>query len=162
MKSLNEVFNYNSETGILTRKLAAGGLKVGDVAGTKRPNGYIMVSINDKQIRAHRVAWEIYYGEAPNGCIDHINGIRDDNRICNLRVVTVLENNRNLKRNKRNKSGVTGVSWERDRCKWIAYIGINAGKHLKLGRFDDLFNACCARKSAENKYEYHSNHGRVA
>jgi hypothetical protein len=161
MKSLSEVFNYDSETGLLKRKIAAGGLNVGDVAGTKRPNGYVMVSINNKQIRAHRVAWEMYYNEKPNGCIDHINGIRDDNRIVNLRVVSVAENNRNLSINSRNKTGVTGVSWESDRQKWVAFIGVNKGKHLKIGRFDNLLDACCARKSAEIVLGYHTNHGKA-
>ena len=161
MKKLKEVFSYNPDTGRLTRLLSAGGVYIGDVVGCKRPNGYLMVSINSKQRRAHRVAWELYYGEPPNGSIDHINGVRDDNRICNLRVVSIAENNRNMRAGNRNTTGILGVSWERDRSKWLSYIGVNKKRHMKLGRFDDFFEACCVRKSAEIKYNYHENHGRT-
>lgn len=161
MKNLEDVFDYNPITGELTRLISAGGAYVGDVAGCKRPNGYLMVSINGKQRRAHRVAWELYYGKAPIGDIDHINHVKDDNRIINLRVVDALENNRNVKRNKRNVSGVTGVSWESDRKKWLAYIGTGEKSHVKLGRFDSLLDACCARKFAEQQYNYHENHGKL-
>lgn len=160
MKTLKEVFNYNPDTGDLTRLISAGGVYVGDIVGCKRPNGYLMVSINGKQRRAHRVAWELYYGKEPVGSIDHINGVRDDNRIINLRVVTTAENNKNMRMGRRNKTGVVGVSWESDRSKWIAYIGVNKKIHLKLGRFASLLDACCARKSAEIKYGFHANHGR--
>lgn len=159
MKKLNEVFTYDPITGDLTRIFSAGGVYVGDVVGCKRPNGYLMVSINGKQKRAHRVAWELYYGEPPSGDIDHINHVRDDNRICNLRVVTSSENNKNLRRRKNNTTGISGVSWESDRNKWLSFIGVNKKRHLKLGRFSSFFEACCARKSAEVKYEYHKNHG---
>ena len=160
MKALDEVFKYNHKTGLLTRLVSAGGVFVGDVVGCKRPDGYLMVSINGKQQRAHRVAWELYYGSPPARCIDHINGIRDDNRIINLRVVSVAENNKNTRKRKQNTSGVTGVSWESDRSKWLAYIGVNKKRHVKLGRFDSLLDACCSRKSAEITHGYHANHGK--
>lgn len=159
MKELKDVFSYNPLTGDLTRLISAGGVYVGDVVGCKRPNGYLMVSINGKQRRAHRVAWELYYGKEPIGDIDHINHIRDDNRIINLRVVTKAENNKNMKMNSNNKTGISGVSWESDRGKWLSYIGANKKRHVKLGRFDNLLDACCSRKSAEIDYGYHTNHG---
>jgi len=162
MKKLQDVFSYNPDTGEITRLISAGGVHVGDIVGCKRPNGYLVVSINGKQRRSHRVAWELYYGESPSGDIDHINGIRNDNRICNLRIASILENNRNVRMSNRNKSGITGVTWESDRGKWLSYIGVNNKRHLKLGRFDNLLDACCARKSAEIEYNYHENHGRKA
>lgn len=159
MKELKDVFKYDPQTGDLTRLFSAGGSYAGDVVGCKRPDGYLLASINGKQRRAHRVAWELYYGEPPSGDIDHINHVKDDNRICNLRVVSKAENNKNIRKSKRNTAGLTGVSWEKDRNKWVSFIGVNKKRSIKLGRFDSFFDACCSRKSAEIYYGYHENHG---
>ena len=75
--------------------------------------------------------------------------------------IPITENNKNMIRRKSNGTGISGVSWEPDRGKWVSYIGVNKKRHLKLGRFTSFFDACCARKSAELKYDYHENHGRT-
>lgn len=108
---------------------------------------------------AHRVAWAIHYGKWPDGEIDHINGDTSDNRICNLRDVSHHENMMNKRTTKRNKSGINGVSWIKDRKKWYASIRYN-GKTISLGKYDDKFEAARARKAAELKLGFHSNHGR--
>jgi hypothetical protein len=97
-------------------------------------------------------------GVLPDSQVDHINGDRSDNRFCNLRVVTLQENRKNMRMCKRNTSGVTGVCWENDRKKWKADIKIN-DKTVKLGRFDTIIDAVSARISANKLYGFHINHG---
>lgn len=83
--------------------------------------------------------------------VDHINHNTMDNRKENLRICTVAENNKNKSIYKRNKSGVTGVSWNKARNKWYATIGVN-GKLINLGRYTNKEDAIKARREAEIKY----------
>ena len=70
--------------------------KFGNVIGTKKLNGYITVTLNGKQLLAHRIVWKAFNGEIPEGMeVDHINTIRDDNRLENLRLTTPKENRNN-------------------------------------------------------------------
>ena len=108
---LREVLDYGPDTGVFTWKIRTNSrVKVGDVAGALRPDGYIQISIDGRLHRAHRLAWLYVTGESPPDQIDHINGVRDDNRIANLRLATSAENKQNLRRAKsRNKTGFLGV-----------------------------------------------------
>jgi hypothetical protein len=124
----------------------------GTEASYDRATGYRGAFVFRKSFSAHRLAWAIHYNEWPTGDLDHINGVRDDNRIANLRVVTRTENARNAKRRCTNKSGVTGVIWYRG--KWRAYIVTH------LGLFDTLEEAAAARKAEERRLGFHENHGR--
>lgn len=83
--------------------------------------------------------------------VDHINGIKHDNRKNNLRVVTRSQNNMNRSISSNNKSGCTGVFWLENRNKWWAYIGINH-KNINLGYYSNYEDAVKARKNAEEKY----------
>lgn len=127
----------------------------------QHPSGYRYGGALGKMLKAHRVAWLLHYGDWPSGHIDHINGVRSDNRLINLRDVTRSENQRNIRRSRANKSGVVGVCWEGRKSKWLSRISVS-GKTLHLGLFDDFQAAVDARKAAELKYEYHPNHGRAA
>jgi hypothetical protein len=86
--------------------------------------------------------------------IDHISRIQLDNRRSNLRPATRQEQNRNQGKSKNNKSGVKGVSWNKNTNRWRATIRIN-GRQLHLGLFDDLENAARAREAAELKHFKH-------
>jgi hypothetical protein len=97
------------------------------------------------------------YGDEPQD-IDHINGNRRDNRIANLRAVDRRENMRNARLRSNNTSGIVGVTFSRDRKKWVAQI--NDGKVRSLGRFDKFEDAVEARKAAERRAGFHPNHGR--
>lgn len=121
--------------------------------------GYHRSTIFNLNVYAHRVAWAMHHGEWPSGCIDHINGVRTDNRIENMRDVERIQNHMNMTRSRRNKSGVTGVFWYSRAKVWHAYISDN-GKRVHLGSFSDKSDAIAARKAAEVKYGYHPNHGR--
>jgi len=111
---------------------------------------------------AHRLAWLYTYGSFPNGDIDHINGNGLDNRIANLRDVTRSVNLSNAKKRVDNTTGITGVVKAHTKGKWQAQIGLIAttGKFKYLGTFDEIWDAICARKSADNAYGFNKNHGR--
>ena len=93
--------------------------------------------------------------------IDHINGVRDDNRIENLRLVDNVQNNRNTVLSKKNKTGVSGMWYNKKRNKYEVTVGGVSDRHGQRKRFSDFFEACCYRKSIENTLGYHPNHGRI-
>ena len=127
---------------------------------TSGARGYLQGCVFGVMIYAHRAAWAFHYGEWPSGPIDHINGVRTDNRIENLRVVNNKGNSRNRAISSRNTSGVMGVTWDARKSKWMAKIGVN-GKEIFLGLFDQKSDAAKARKAADLKYNFHPNHGRA-
>ena len=121
---------------------------------------YYAKTAGGKHEYTHHAVWREANGPIPEGMmIDHINGDTHDNRLENLRVVTRQENMMNVKLRTDNTSGVVGVSYDKSRDKWMVY----ASKHSQrthLGRYDDWFEAVCARMSANNRYGFHENHGR--
>lgn len=109
--------------------------------------GYRFGKLLGSVVTAHRVIWAMQTGAWPTAEIDHINGVRTDNRWKNLREVTTQMNARN-RGIIRAKSGVRGVHWREDMQRWTAYITINY-KTAYLGSFADIDEAIAARKSAE-------------
>lgn len=120
--------------------------------------GYKQGSVQNRKMSAHRVAFAIYYGRWPIGELDHINGIRYDNRITNLREVTRQENARNLSLRSDNKSGHIGVAQKIDGS-WQAYITVDK-KMIHLGFHKTKDEAIEARMKASKKFCFHENHGR--
>lgn len=131
------------------------GLEAFTVIGKR---GYHVGTINYKPHYKHRVLWAMHYGEWPSGCIDHINGVKTDNRIENLRDVSHAENMRNLSMSKANKTGVTGVWFDAARNKYQAYITHNK-KRVRLGRFDTLEEAAEARREIQSTLLFSQRHG---
>lgn len=126
-------------------------------------SGHVFVKIFGQQYYAHRVAWAIYHRRQPIGQIDHIDGDPTNNRIDNLRCVSLHENQRNKARPSNNKSGVVGVSWHKQNSYWAAQISYRIqGKIVRefLGGFHSLEDAAAARKDAEKRLGFHENHGR--
>lgn len=130
----------------------------GKAAGGLNHYGYVAVRVLGSLIGAHRVAWAIHHGQWATHQIDHINGIKDDNRICNLRDVTGAKNRRGQVKRSNNTSGVTGVFWDRQRGKWRAEIGCH-GKNIIIGRYDDIGAATEARKRANKVFDFAECHG---
>ncbi|AFM54889.1 HNH endonuclease [Marinomonas phage P12026] len=133
------------------------------VAGSvDKASGYRTITITIKglsyRFREHRLAWAFYYGELPKMDIDHIDHNKTNNKRENLRLVTPLENNRNVKLRVDNKSGVCGVSFSKLRNKWVAQIRV-FGKNKNLGWFSNIEEAKIARARAEKEYNFHENHG---
>lgn len=134
--------------------------KSGEIAGTAHSLGYIQIAFEGNLYMAHRIVWEIHNGAIPSGyIIDHDDRMRNNNKISNLRLVTYQGNQRNRGKGKNNTSGITGVSWEKAKNKWKAFIGIN-GKTINLGCFVDMQAAIDLRHQAEYDYGFHPNHGR--
>lgn len=122
-------------------------------------HGYRHGRIFGVAYQAHRVAWAVSRGEWPSKFIDHINGVKDDNRISNLRLASITDNNRNMRKSRRNKSGCVGVYLHKNTGKWAASIGCQ-GKAVHLGYFEKKQDAIATRKRAEIQYGYHKNHGK--
>lgn len=121
-------------------------------------HGYYQGTIFGHYLKAHRVIYALVKGHWPSGEIDHVNGNRRDNRARNLREVSHKENLRNCHKSVRNKSGVTGVSWNKVHQKWQASITIN-GKLKALGAFKNKGDAIQARRDAEAKAGFGPTHG---
>lgn len=109
---------------------------------------------------AHRVILAMIDNVWPEAT-DHINGIKDDNRLCNLRAVSHAENMRNLPVTSANSSGVIGVWYVVKRGKWGAQI-VRDGQNIFLGHYDNEREAKIARRAAEKALQFHNNHGRTA
>jgi len=157
MVDFNEILKYDGETGKLFWKVSPSRkMKVGDEAGCFNPRGAVEIIFKGKQYRAHRVIWEMLHGKPPVGTIDHIDGNPSNNRIENLRDVSLSENRRNSKISKRNKSGVPGVrACPNHDGHWIVTIG-----KLYVGYFDNFNDAVSARQVAEEVYDFHENNGK--
>jgi hypothetical protein len=138
--NLQERFEYSVITGALHwRTSPHHTVKVGTIAGnlgtTRRHGRYRRIKIANENYPAHRIIWCLVTGEDPGVMqVDHINGDSSDNSWHNLRLVTPSENGHNQRLASDNKSGYTGVCWNRQHEKWGAFIGVN-GKQRFLGRF---------------------------
>lgn len=134
--------------------------KAGKKAGSIEPQGYVCIQIMGKKYKAHRLIWCMVYGAIPSDMqVDHINHIRHDNRLENLRLVSQSENERNASIRKDNGAGRTGVRWHETQLRWHAFIR-HEGKQKHLGSFKEFSDAVNARKLAEIKFGYHKNHGK--
>lgn len=125
-------FDYNQETGIFLIREIPGDKWFnwrhgGKIAGTsiKKPTDYVRLCILGKCFYAHIIAWLYVTGEFPKDEIDHINGIRSDNRFENLREASHSENGKNRGLSKNNTSGYKGVSFHRRSGKWKVKVGFN-------------------------------------
>lgn len=147
---LKELFNYDSYTGVFTRKVSVKGRKAkrGTIAGTAHGGGYFKISIDGSDYYAHRLAWLYTYGYMPENIVDHIDRDPSNNRMNNLREVSVSCNTRNAKIYSTNKSGITGVNWYKNGNKWRAQIK-TIHKDTCIGLYDDFSEAVCARLAAE-------------
>lgn len=156
------LFTYDRETGVLYWRIRNGNhTRRNYVAGSIKGNnnGYRRVRIKGKNYMEHRIIMTLCFGHIPeNAEIDHTNHVRDDNRLCNLRFVTGSENSRNKSVSSKSTTGVTGVHFSKTRKKYVAQIKVNR-KIMHIGMFDTLEEAAAARREAELKYGFHSNHG---
>lgn len=135
-------------------------IKAGSKAGCINSIGYHVIRYNKKLYLAHRLIWTLFNGTIPKGMqIDHINQIRSDNRIDNLRLVSHKQNGRNQKLRSTNTSGICGVSWLPDRKKWVARIWSN-GKGCTLGYFKSKTDAVNCRKQAQELAGFSALHGK--
>lgn len=154
-----KLVEYKRDTGELFWSKKRRGVALNKKCGSLREDGYIVVQIDKIQYLLHHIIWLIEKGSLPSFGIDHKNGIKNDNRIGNLRDVPQSLNAKNSKKHKHNTSGIMGVGWHKKSGKYRAYIKVD-NINIHLGLFADFFEACCARKSAEVKYGFYKNHGK--
>jgi hypothetical protein len=132
---LKQILFYCLVTGHFTWLVGGKKRTIGKRIGCLRPDGYRQINIGGESHLEHRLVWLYHYGYLPTKQIDHINGIKDDNRIANLREATNAENAQNLGKNKNNTSGYTGVTFDKRSGKWMAQIKKD-GKNYNLGLFN--------------------------
>lgn len=159
---LHEFLDYNPKTGELTwKKKYTRKVVVGQRAGSiSTKNRHRVLRFMGELYAEHRVAWFHYYGKWPDGHIDHVNHNEQDNRIENLRDVTQAENNRNTSKRKDNSTGHVGVWLNKlnSKKKFMAELYLS-GKRVHYSSHYTLEEAIAARKSAEQIYGFHPNHG---
>lgn len=126
----------------------------GQAAGSLNVLGYVHIKIYGREYKRGRLAWLYIHGEWPHPCIDHINRIRNDDRLLNLRVATLSENCQNRSQNNKTQTGILGVTKHGD--KFVARIQKNKNP-IYLGCFENIEDAKIARQQAEIKY-----HGQFA
>lgn len=132
---VRELLQYNPETGVFTWKAASSNrVHVGDEAGSFDKDGYRAIRLDGRLHFSHRLAWLWAHGVHPSKELDHINRVRSDNRLSNLREATRSENVQNRLMQRNNTSGFSGVSWSKDAKRWCAKIKLNR-KNMHLGYF---------------------------
>ena len=132
---LLDLAKYDQDTGLWSWNKNRRFCSHGKRAGSITRYGYIKVSLLGKNYQAHRLAWFYMTGSWPKHEIDHINGVRDDNRFSNLREATPTQNQANKKMRKDNTSGFKGVCWDKSKGKWQSSLSIKGSTRF-LGRFD--------------------------
>jgi len=174
---LKELLHYNPDTGIFTHKKRTPDMfspkgkrnaegccnnwnsrYAGKECGGYNDSGYIVIGIDYRLWRAHRLVFLYMEGALPSKLVDHINHVTDDNRWCNLRAVDHLGNTRNMSIPKHNTSGIMGVCWDKHHKTWNAKISY-MNKTVNLGQFKKKEDDIRRRQAANIEYGFHKNHG---
>lgn len=152
---LKEVLKYSRNTGQFTwRRTRGPKAPAGTLAGTPHKRGYVALMVDQRLYLAHRLAWLYVHGCWPTDTIDHINGVKNDNRIKNLRDVSMQTNLHNQHAAyKSNKTGLRGVSFEGRSNKWYARIRV-ASKSVMLGYFATAGEAHAAYIAAKQIHHH--------
>lgn len=150
--AIDQALRYDPVTGLFTFKRNRKKFKAGDVLSTRNGKGYFQCWIKGRVYTAHRMAWALYHNQDPGALqIDHINMIRTDNRIVNLRLANSSLNNHNIKVS--GVSGVKGVFRIRNSSKWKAMIRKDGQLHY-LGCFASIDEAQRAYATAAQTLYY--------
>jgi len=160
---LKQCLDYNAITGIFTWKIRPiehfkniGCMKScnnrvsGKEAGCLGNRNYLTIRLANNIYQAHRLAWFYENGKLPINYIDHINGIKTDNRILNLREASASENQQNIKsaRSDNKSTGLLGASFHAKTNKFQSAINVN-NKRKYLGLFltaEEAHNAYLSAK----------------
>lgn len=154
---VRKLFDYNPETGVVTRKITTSSrAQAGAIVGSRNTQGYLMVNIKNtdgqRLYYVHRIIWLWMTGEWPT-CIDHINRNPSDNRWENLRDVSYSENTHN-------KPVTSGVYWANRDKVWVATIQVKGNKYY-VGQSKDRSEAEAMYREAKKQYVpdmHHDNH----
>lgn len=148
-QELRELLHYDPETGVFTWLKRRGSRAGGSIAGSPHEDGYIQIGVLGRLYGAHRLAWVYMHGLFPTGDVDHIDGVRSNNKIKNLRDVSRSVNLQNQRKPRSdNTSGFLGITLNVRTNTWCARIQSN-GKQRNLGYFktqEEAHNAYLAAK----------------
>jgi len=139
-ETLKGYLSYNERTGYFTRIKSNNPRFLGLVDKGYDKDGYQSILVAGRYYKAHRLVWLYVYGYLPDTDIDHINQEESDNRLSNLRLASRSKNNCNSKLRSDNTSGIKGVSWNKEKKKWHAYIS-HEGEFIKLGMYSSIDEA---------------------
>lgn len=135
-ETLKHHFGYDEETGVFTRiRTKARNIPNNSVGTVNQKFGYLYIRLEGKKHLAHRLAWLYVHGALPKLNIDHINGDKLDNRLCNLRESTQSQNMFNKHKRRTNKTGYRGVRYNDKAGTWSASCTVNKKIHW-LGVFN--------------------------
>lgn len=162
VERLKKSLDYDPETGVFTRLSTTNfnpKVVAHQRAGSLAPAGYRYVRIGKQRYAEHRLAWFYMKGVWPQEDVDHVNGVKDDNRFANLREATRSQNMANTKVQKNSTTGVKGVHFDKVNQRWVAHMRVD--KRMKnLGRFDTVEEAIAVRAAAfEKVYGQFAHHG---
>lgn len=144
---LISMFDYDPATGELRRIFASKGYLPGRTITRKNDQGYLVTTVNRKTYRVHHLVWMYFNGELPES-LGHVNRVRDDNRIENLRPCAIYQNSGNCVARVHKYKGVT---FDKRNQKWRAQIGIQY-RNVPLGRFATIEEAAVAYNVAALEY----------
>jgi len=150
---VDELLEYKD--GCLYWKETKGRRVAGKKVGWLSDTGYRMVGLLGKNYKEHRVIFFMHHGYFPK-YVDHINGVKTDNRIENLRECSPSDNNCNRPKQRRNTSGYKNVYYHKTNKKWFVRIQYKQ-KNRICGYFDDLELAVLVAEEARDKF-----HGKFA
>jgi len=148
-ETVRKHFDYRDD-GELIWKYCRGGVAMGEVAGSVRPNGYKDIRFYGKLWRAHRLIFIWHHGWVPD-YLDHIDRNPLNNRIENLRPATLQQNVHNASIHKNNTSGFKGIFWSKERNRWAARCRVNY-KSYYVGNFKDINDAVAALHEFRKKH----------
>lgn len=155
VNTLKKYVSYDPLTGEFVRLVGKG---AGQLAGSiNKYRGYVYIRVNGKRYMAHRLAWLYVHGNFPVGDIDHIDQVKHNNVIANLRDATKSTNQRNRPVNDNSASRITGVYY--NGYSWVAQITVDK-KVVYLGSYNSKEDACMVRQVANKKYEFSKLHGK--
>lgn len=157
---LREILTYDADTGVFRyRRNRGGGKCKGEVAGFISRNGYRLIALEGREYGAHRLAWLYVQGSWPKSHLDHINRVRYDDRIENLREATPSQNMANKTKQANNTSGLKGVTWCKRYQKWQAQIQCD-----QRPKFLGYFKTAAAAHAAyiKSAYELFGSFARIA
>jgi hypothetical protein len=132
-------------------------LTKGDLAGWEDNRGYRRIQLGERTYLTHRLVFLMHHGYLPK-IVDHIDGDRLNNKIENLREVTPSQSSCNIKTRVNSISGVKGVTWRKDRNRWIAKITYQ-GKVYHVGLYKDVEDA--EKAIQERRSELHGEYART-
>ena len=155
---LKELFDYHPSGNLIRKVRMAVRSPAGSMPTTVEAGGYLVTHIEGKNFKVHRLIFLWHHGYLPEQ-VDHINGIRSDSRVENLRAATFGQNQQNKCFQKNNTSGFKGVYWREREQKWYVSIGSDKRKHY-LGRYGSLIDAVAA--SISGRVKLHGEFARFA